>query len=96
MDEATASKSLSPIGAVRGSSLRSEKLEAVVVCPPMSTRMSCGRIANKFDLRAWLLYLRAWTFGFAYVVFKTTYVDEGKPLRAAAFYSQKDHFSSAE
>ena len=58
----------------------------------MRTRISCGRIADKFDLRESLLYLRAWTFGFAYLVFKTTYVDEGKPLRAATLYSQKDHF----
>ena len=26
------------------------------------------------------------------MVLKTTYVDEGKPLRAATFYSQKEHF----
>ena len=59
----------------------------------MRTSMSCRQIADKFDLRAWLLYLRARTFGFAYVVFKTTYVDEGKPLRAATFLFTERAFS---
>ena len=42
-------------------------------------------MADKFGLRAWTINLRAWIFGFTYLVFKTTYIDRGKPLREGAF-----------
>ena len=32
------------------------------------------------------LYLRAWIFGFACLVFKTMYIDRGKPLCEGAFF----------
>ena len=47
---------------------------------------SCGRVANKFELRAWTINLRTWIFGFVCLVFKTTYIDRGKPLREGAFF----------
>ena len=40
---------------------------------------------DKFGLRAWTINLRTWIFGFACLVFKTTYIDRGKPLREGAF-----------
>jgi len=33
-----------------------------------------------------IYYLRTWIFGFTYLVFKTTYIDRGKPLREGAFF----------
>ena len=42
-------------------------------------------MADKFGLRTWTINLRTWIFGFAYLVFKTTYVDAEKPLREGAF-----------
>ena len=46
---------------------------------------SCGRVVNKFGLRTWTINLRTWIFGFACLVFKTTYIDAEKPLREGAF-----------
>ena len=46
---------------------------------------SCGRVADKFGLRAWTINLRTWIFGFTCLVFKTTYIDRGKALREGAF-----------
>ena len=43
-------------------------------------------MADKFGLRTWTINLRAWIFGFACLVFKTTYVDAEKPLREGAFF----------
>ena len=43
-------------------------------------------MADKFGLRTWTINLRAWIFGFACLVFKTTYIDRGKPLREGAFF----------
>ena len=43
-------------------------------------------MADKFGLRAWTINLRAWIFGFTCLVFKTTYIDRGKPLREGAFF----------
>ena len=43
-------------------------------------------MAEKFGLRAWTIILRTWIFGFACLVFKTTYIDRGKPLREGAFF----------
>ena len=40
---------------------------------------SCGRVADKFGLRTWIL-------GFTRLVFKTTYIDSGKLLRDGAFF----------
>ena len=40
---------------------------------------------DKFGLRTWTINLRTWIFGFTYLVFKTTYIDRGKPLREGAF-----------
>ncbi len=42
-------------------------------------------MADKFGLRAWTINLRAWIFGFACLVFKTTYIDRRIPLREGAF-----------
>ena len=42
-------------------------------------------MANKFGLRAWTINLRTWIFGFTCLVFKTTYIDAGIPLREGAF-----------
>ena len=47
---------------------------------------SCGRVADKFGLRTWTINLRAWIFGFTYLVFKSTYIDRGKALREGAFF----------
>lgn len=43
-------------------------------------------MADKLNLRAWILDLRTWILGFMYLVFKTTYMDEEAPLREAAFF----------
>ena len=43
-------------------------------------------MADKFGLRAWTINLRTWIFGFAYLVFKTTCVDRGNPLREGTFF----------
>ena len=43
-------------------------------------------MADKFGLRAWTINLRTWIFGFMGVVFKTTCIDRGKPLREGAFF----------
>ena len=42
-------------------------------------------MANKFGLRAWTINLRTWIFGFACLVFKTTYIDAERPLLEGAF-----------
>ena len=42
-------------------------------------------MANKFGLRTWTINLRTWIFGFTCLVFKTTYIDAGKPLREGTF-----------
>ena len=42
-------------------------------------------MANEFGLRTWTINLRTWIFGFACLVFKTTYVDTEKSLREGAF-----------
>ena len=42
-------------------------------------------MADKFGLRTWTINLRAWIFGFACLVFKTTCIDRGKSLRVGAF-----------
>ena len=47
---------------------------------------SCGRVADKFGLRAWTIILRTWIFGFTYLVFKTTCIDRKIPLREGAFF----------
>ena len=47
---------------------------------------SCGRVVDKFGLRTWTINLRTWIFGFTYLVFKTTCIDRGKPLREGAFF----------
>ena len=43
-------------------------------------------MANEFGLRTWTINLRTWIFGFACLVFKTTYVDTEKLLREGAFF----------
>ena len=43
-------------------------------------------MADKFGLRAWTINLRTWIFGFACLVFKTTYIDRGKALCEGAFF----------
>ena len=43
-------------------------------------------MADKFGLRTWTINLRTWIFGFACLVFKTTCIDRGKPLREGAFF----------
>ena len=43
-------------------------------------------MADKFGLRAWMINLRTWIFGFACLVFKTTYIDRRTPLREGAFF----------
>ena len=43
-------------------------------------------MAGKFGLRTWTINLRTWIFGFTCLVFKTTYIDAGKPLREGAFF----------
>ena len=47
---------------------------------------SSGRVADKFGLRTWTINLRTWIFGLTCLVFKTTYIDRGKPLREGAFF----------
>ena len=42
-------------------------------------------MADKFGLRAWTINLRTWIFGFTCLVFRTTCIDRGKPLREGAF-----------
>ena len=49
-------------------------------------------MANKFGLRTWTINLRTWIFGFTYLVFKTTYIDAGKPLREGAFFFTRRTF----
>ena len=44
-------------------------------------------MVDKLGLRTWTINLRTWIFGFACLVFKTTCVDRGKPLREGAFCS---------
>ena len=43
-------------------------------------------MVDKFGLRAWTINLRAWIFGLTCLVFKTTYIDRGKPLWEGAFF----------
>ena len=43
-------------------------------------------MADKFGLRTWTINLRAWIFRFTRLVFKTTCIDRGKPLREGAFF----------
>ncbi|KDU80003.1 hypothetical protein HMPREF1121_00751 [Porphyromonas sp. KLE 1280] len=43
-------------------------------------------MADKFGLRTWTINLRAWIFGFACLVFKTTCVDRRIPLWEGAFF----------
>ena len=47
---------------------------------------SCGRVADKFGLRAWTINLRTWIFGFTCLVFKTTCIDRRISLREGAFF----------
>ena len=42
-------------------------------------------MADKFGLRTWTINLRTWIFGLTCLVFKTMYLDRGKPLREGAF-----------
>ena len=49
-------------------------------------------MADKLDLRAWLLDLRTWILGFMCLVFKTTCMDEEALLREAAFSSREYRF----
>ena len=47
-------------------------------------------MANKFGLRTW-------TFGFTYLVFKTTCIDTEKPLREGAFsFTRRTLFPSQD
>ena len=42
-------------------------------------------------------YLRTWTFGFTYLVFKTTCIDTEKPLREGAFsFTRRTLFPSQD
>ena len=43
-------------------------------------------MVEKLGLRTWTINLRTWIFGFACLVFKTTYVDTEKSLRGGAFF----------
>ena len=43
-------------------------------------------MVGKLGLRTWTINLRTWIFGFACLVFKTTYVDTEKSLREGAFF----------
>ena len=47
---------------------------------------SCGRVADKFGLRAWTINLRTLLFGCTCLVFKTTFIDAEKPLQGGAFF----------
>ena len=70
-----------------------EEYEPIVVCgvnlyqvvAPCRDK-SCGRVADKFGLRAWTINLRTWIFGFMYLVFKTTCIDRRKPLREGTVF----------
>ena len=42
-------------------------------------------MVDKLGLRTWTINLRTWIFGFACLVFKTTYIDRGNPLREGDF-----------
>ena len=42
-----------------------------------------------FGLRTWTINLRTWIFGFTCLVFKTTYIDRGKPLREGTFFFKR-------
>ena len=55
----------------------------------MSTSKSSGRVADKLDLCAWFLDLRAWTLRFSFEVFKTTCIDTEERLREATFSSRE-------
>ena len=39
-----------------------------------------------FGLRTWTINLCTWIFGFTCLVFKTTYIDRGKPLCEGTFF----------
>ena len=54
---------------------------------------SCGRVAKKFGLRAWMINLRTWIFGFTCLVFKTTYIDTENHYGKALFSSRERCFS---
>ena len=54
---------------------------------------SCGRVADKFGLRAWTINLRTWIFGFACLVFKTTCIDTENHYGKALFSPGEWHFS---
>ena len=43
-------------------------------------------MVDKLGLRTWTINLRTWIFGFACLVFKTTYVDTEKSLREGVFF----------
>ena len=43
-------------------------------------------MVGKLGLRTWTINLRTWIFGFACLVFKTTYVDTEKSLREGVFF----------
>ena len=47
---------------------------------------SCGQVADKFGLRTWTINLRTGIFRLTCLVFKTTCIDRGKPLREGAFF----------
>ena len=49
-------------------------------------------MADKLNLRAWILDLRTWILGFMCLVFKTTCIDEEALLREAAFPSREYRF----
>ena len=67
-------------------------LGTVAECFPPITSKSVGRMADKLDLRAWILDLRAWMIGFSRMDFKTTCMDEEALLREAAFPSREYRF----
>ena len=43
-------------------------------------------MADKFELRTWMINLRTWIFGFTCLVFKTTCIDRRIPLHEGAFF----------
>ena len=43
-------------------------------------------MADTFGLRTWTINLCTWILGFTRLVFKTTCIDRGKPLREGAFF----------
>ena len=59
--------------------------QTTIVAVAPHRNKSCGRVVDKFGLRAWTINLRTWIFGFTCLIFKTTYIDRGKPLREGAF-----------